>query len=253
MSKYRVAVIGTGGIARHHGNYYAAHPQTEVVAGSDISPEALDAYCEQFSVPATYANYRELLASEKPDIVSVCTWQDTHPEITIAAAEAGAKGVLCEKPMGVDLAGPEAAVRTCEERGVKLVVHHQTRFGPPFVAARKAIAEGMIGEPLVFLARCQAGLLNIGSHVIDIARYVFGDPTCLWVIGQAQRIPAIAARSQQSISIKWHKVWAGVTYVGITVDAEGRHRESDEQNNQIYRLIVVGEHQTYMPFSFRGQ
>jgi predicted dehydrogenase len=187
MSTYRVAVIGAGGIARHHASYYAAHAETEVVAACDINPETLDGFCEQFSVPAKYADYRELLANEKPDIVSVCTWQDTHPQITIAAAEAGAKGVLCEKPMGVDLAGPEAAVRACEERGVKLVVHHQTRFGPPFVAARKAIAEGMIGEPLLFLAQCQAGLLNIGSHVVDIARYVFGDPKCLWVIGQAQR------------------------------------------------------------------
>ena len=187
MPTYRVAAIGTGGITRYHASYYAAHPQTEVVAGCDINREALDSFCEQFSVPAKYADYRELLDKEKPDIVSVCTWQDTHPEITIAAAEAGAKGVLCEKPMGVDLAGPEAAIRTCDERGVKVVVHHQTRFSPPFVAARQAIAEGMIGEPLLFLAQCQAGLLNIGSHTIDIARYVLGDPKCLWVIGQAQR------------------------------------------------------------------
>jgi predicted dehydrogenase len=187
MPTYRVAIIGTGGIARHHAGYYAAEERTEIVAGADIDPQRLEDFGEKFGVSARYADYRELLAKERPDIVSVCTWQDTHPAITIAAAEAGAKGVLCEKPMGVDLAGPEAAVRACQERGVTLVVHHQTRFVPAFVAARKAIAEGMIGEPLVFLARCQAGLLNIGSHVVDIARYVFGDPTCLWVIGQAER------------------------------------------------------------------
>ena len=187
MAPYRVAVVGAGGIARHHASYYAAEERTEIVAAADIDPQRLTEYCDQFSVPARYADYHDLLAKERPDIVSVCTWQDTHPAITLAAAEAGAKGVLCEKPMGVDLAGPEAAVRACDERGTTLVVHHQTRFGPAWVAARKAVAEGMVGEPRTFLAHCQAGLLNIGSHVVDIARYVLGDPKCLWVIGQAQR------------------------------------------------------------------
>ncbi|MGQ9733217.1 MAG: Gfo/Idh/MocA family protein, partial [Candidatus Zipacnadales bacterium] len=188
MLEYRVAIVGTGGIAQHHAAYYQAHPQTRIIAGVDINVERLKEFCAKYEVPAAYADYQEMLAREQPDIVSICTWQDTHPAITIAAAEAGVKGILCEKPMGVDLAGPEAAVRICQERGVTLVVHHQTRFAPPFVAARKAIAEGVIGQPQLFIGHCQAGLLNIGSHVVDIARYVFGDPRCLWVIGQAQRL-----------------------------------------------------------------
>ncbi len=187
MPQYRVAVVGTGGIAHYHAGYYAADERTEIIAGADIDPQRLAAYCDKFAVPGRYADYRELLDKERPDIVSVCTWQDTHPAITMAAAEAGAKAVLCEKPMGVALGDVEDAVRTCEARGTTLVVHHQTRFGPPFVAARKAVAEGLIGEPQVFLAHCQAGLLNIGSHVVDIARYVLGDPRCVWVIGQAER------------------------------------------------------------------
>jgi predicted dehydrogenase len=187
MSQYRVAVVGTGGIARHHAGYYAAEQRTEIVAGADIDPKRLEEYCDEFSVPGRYTDYRGMLENERPDIVSVCTWQDTHPDITLAAAEAGAKGVLCEKPMGVDLGSVEAAVQACEERGTTLVVHHQTRFGPAWAAAREAVADGMIGEPQLFLAHCQAGLLNIGSHVVDIARYVLGDPRCEWVIGQAVR------------------------------------------------------------------
>jgi predicted dehydrogenase len=187
MPHYRVAVVGTGGIARHHAGYYAADDRTEIVAAAEIDPQRLEEYCDLYSIPARYADYRELLDRERPDIVSVCTWQDTHPAITLAAAEAGAKGVLCEKPMGVELGPVEDAVRACTERGVKLVVHHQQRSDPAFTAARHAVAQGLIGEPLVFVAHCQAGLLNIGSHTIDITRYILGDPTCTWVIGQAER------------------------------------------------------------------
>ncbi|MBM3497694.1 MAG: Gfo/Idh/MocA family oxidoreductase [Armatimonadetes bacterium] len=187
MARYRVAVVGAGGIARHHAGYYTADERTEIVAAADIDPQRLTEYCDLYSVPGRYADYRELLEKERPDVVSVCTWQDTHPAITLAAAESGAKAVLCEKPMGVALGEVEEAVRACEERGVTLVVHHQTRFGPNFAAARGAVAEGLIGKPQVFLAHCQAGLLNIGSHVIDIARYVLGDPRCAWVLGQAER------------------------------------------------------------------
>jgi predicted dehydrogenase len=187
MTHYRVAIIGTGGIARLHAQYYLAHPATEIVAVADISPAALDSFCAEHPVPARYGDYRELLAVEKPDLVSVCTWQGTHSEITIAAAEAGAKGAISEKPMGEDLAGADAMIAACEARGVPLAVHHQTRSRPSCAAARQAIAEGRIGEPLVVVGRTGGGLLNCGSHVIDIARYALGDPACTWVIGQAER------------------------------------------------------------------
>ncbi|HJN16755.1 MAG TPA: Gfo/Idh/MocA family oxidoreductase [Armatimonadota bacterium] len=187
MEAYRVAIIGTGGIARYHANYYTANPRTEIVAGADINPENLEKFCTDQNVPGRYADYEELLAKEQPDIVSVCTWQESHPRITIAAAEAGAKGIICEKPLGVDLAGPDAMIEACDARGVKLVAHHQTRYNPTYPAAKKAIADGMIGDPLYSVVSITGGLANIGSHSIDISRYLLGDPAPTWVVGQAQR------------------------------------------------------------------
>lgn len=187
MGRYRVAIIGTGAIARHHAGYYLADERTEIVAGADINPHALAEFCGEFSIPSRYESYQELLAKEKPDIVSVCTWTASHPEITIAAVEAGVKGIICEKPMGQDAAGPREMVRLCAERGVPLAIHHQTRFSPPFVAARAAVARGDIGAPTAALLSCRDGLLNIGSHTLDSALYVLGDPEPKWVLGQAER------------------------------------------------------------------
>jgi len=187
MARYRIAIIGTGGIAHYHADYYVAHPATDLVAGADINPDSLKAFCDRFAVPARYEDYRELLDRERPDLVSVCTWQGTHSEITMAAAEAGVKGIISEKPMSEDLASADAMIAACESRGIPLAVHHQTRSRPACAAARQAIAEGRIGQPLAVIGRTGGGLMNCGSHVIDIARYVLGDPACTWVLGQAER------------------------------------------------------------------
>jgi predicted dehydrogenase len=184
---YRVAIIGTGGIAKAHARYYVEHERTEIVAGADIHEGRLAEFCEAFSVAGRYSDYETLLRQEEPDIVSVCTWQESHPEITIACAEAGVKGILCEKPMGEDLAGPERMVQVCEQLGVKLAIHHQSRYRPAMVAIRDLIARGAIGAPVLLVWHTGDGLLNSASHAIDWYRFVLGDPMWELVVGQAGR------------------------------------------------------------------
>jgi hypothetical protein len=77
-----------------------------------------------------------------------------------------------------------------------------------------------------------------------------GDPS--QPIGEVQRISASAARTLNSVSVEWANVPAGVYLVGVTIDGEGRHPESDEQNNQRTRTLVVGGHQNHLPLSFQG-
>ncbi len=185
--QHRVGIIGTGGIAKAHARYYAANEKTQIVAGADIHEGRLNEFCDAFSIAARYSDYHELLAKERPDIVSICTWQESHPEITIACAEAGVKGIFCEKPMGEDLAGPEKMVQVCEDRGVKLAIHHQSRYRPSMVAVRDLIANGGIGGPVSLVWHTGDGLLNSASHAIDWYRFVLGDPMWELVVGQAGR------------------------------------------------------------------
>lgn len=184
---YRVAVLGSGGIASHHAGYYARHPRTTIVAAADMRPEALAAFCEKWEVPARYSDYRELLEKEKPDLVSICTWTHTHPELTIAAAEAGVKGILCEKPMSAHLGDARRAVALCERLGIPLAIHHQRRFAPCIAAARKKIAAGAIGTPLAGWWRTIGAFLNNGTHGVDLHRYLIGDPAPSWVMAQLER------------------------------------------------------------------
>ncbi len=184
---YRVAFIGTGGISRTHARYYVANRDTEIVAACDIDPEKLRGFQEDFQVPAGYADYRELLAREQPDLVSVCTWHGTHAEISVAAAEAGVKGILAEKPMGRNLGEAQAMVEAAERLGAKLAIHHQRRFDPTLVAVRQAIAAGAIGSPVSMIFSTSGGLLNNGCHGIDLFVYLTGQLQWTSVFGQVER------------------------------------------------------------------
>jgi predicted dehydrogenase len=78
-------------------------------------------------------------------------------------------------------------IESCMENGVKLAVAHQHRFNPVNTLARKLVADGLIGKPLLIHKRTEGGLLNNGSHLIDTARYWLSDIEAEWVMGQVER------------------------------------------------------------------
>ncbi len=184
--RYRVAILGLGGISRAHLRGYRAPEnaeRVELVAGADISPEARQRFTEEIGVEKTYADYRELLERERPDVVSVCTWPPLHPEMVEAACAAGVKGILCEKPMAVDLAGCDRMIEAAERSGTLLVIGHQRRLQPKFTRARELIEEGAIGEPELFCGIAGGDLLSDGTHTVDALRFFAGDAPVEWVMG----------------------------------------------------------------------
>lgn len=185
--KLRAAIIGTGGIARTHAGYFMGNERTPIVAACDIDDERLNAFCDERGIEARYHDYQTLLDEVRPDIVSVCTWNSTHMPIAIAAIEAGARAVISEKPMSDELGGPMDAVALAAERGCYFVVHHQTRFAPGYCAARELLAEEAIGAPVSVHLHSGGGLLNIGSHLIDGALWMLGEPAWEYVVGWIQR------------------------------------------------------------------
>lgn len=186
---YRIGIIGCGGMGRPHSHAWQQIPNTKVVAAMDIYEESARRLAHEFDIPATYTNYHQMLAREELDIVSITTWHGPRAEITVAAASAGVKGILGEKPMAVSLADADAMLSACEENKVKLTIGHQRRYDPRTIEIRKLVSAGAIGEPttLYHRAKPDAGILNIGTHAIDGWRYLLSDPETLWVIGQTAR------------------------------------------------------------------
>lgn len=184
MAKYRIGVIGCGGIGREHARAYLTITGNKIVTGVEVNQANAKIFADRYGVKSMYSDYKEMLKKEHLDFVSVCTWPRTHCEIVVAAAEAGVKGIMCEKPMAISLGEADKMIKACDKAGTKLSIGHQHRWDPQSVVARKLIAEGAIGTPVLFWGHCSLDLMNNGTHVVDLLNYFNGDVPAVWVIGQ---------------------------------------------------------------------
>ena len=188
MATYRAALIGCGNISGRHARAYLEQGNVQLVAACDINRENLYRTCDELNIPGRYASHQDLFEHESVvDLVSVCTYPKLHAEQTIAAANAGARGVLCEKPMCLSLDEADAMIHACRQNNTRLVIAHRHRQSPNFNRARNLIAEGAIGEPRLVWSYLTSCLVDNGTHIVDMMRYLLGDPEADWVMGQASR------------------------------------------------------------------
>ena len=189
----RIAVIGSGDIARSHVIGYKA-AGAEIVAICDVSHEMLALRRREWEVDDTYTDYRDLLAGAHFDALSICTPNSTHHPITMAAVAAG-KHVLCEKPVSLDLAQGAEMVAAADAAGVIFQVGHHLRSWASASRAKAMIDAGDLGVITairfrqahdwggagvrgVFGSKAHSGggtLLDNGCHLFDLARYFGGD------------------------------------------------------------------------------
>jgi predicted dehydrogenase len=188
--KYRVAVIGRTG----KGNYghgldvvWRAVDNVEVVAVADEDATGRADAARRLGARSAYADYRLLLERERPHIVSVADrWLDQHCDLVVACARAGAS-VLLEKPFARTLAEADEMVTACERHHVKLAIAHQTRYSPRVRVVRDLLGEGRLGDVLELRGRGKEDhrgggedLMVLGTHLMDLMRYLAGDARWCW-------------------------------------------------------------------------
>src|SRR5262249_53287056 len=130
MAQYRAAVIGVGGMGRCHLSSLRAMPEVDLVAICDLDEERLARCAGEFGVPHCYRDYGEMLERERLHLAGIATQVRHHREPVRAAAEARVPGVLCEKPMALDLADADAMVEACRRSGTRLAIDHQGHCRP---------------------------------------------------------------------------------------------------------------------------
>tara|TARA_B100000579_G_scaffold433633_1_gene452796 strand:+ start:14397 stop:15551 length:1155 start_codon:yes stop_codon:yes gene_type:complete len=188
MKKYKAAIVGCGGIGHAHMEGYQKLSNIEVIACCDTVPNAVNYYQKEFNIPQGFTDLDEMLSVAKPEIVSVCVWHLLHDEITIKLSESPfVKGIICEKPMAIGVDKANSMVEACKKNSTKLVISHQRRFTPGWNKAKELVEKGEIGKPIRGELRVKDGLLNWGTHSIDGARYILGDPKAKWVVGSVER------------------------------------------------------------------
>ena len=168
-----------------HAAAYAAMPETEVVAVADTNQEKLDAFSRRWSVSHRYTDYREMIEHERPDIVSVTTFGTTHAEISIFAAEHGAKGIFCEKAMACSMEEADAMRDACVRNRVAFNLNASRRYIPGFEVMRTIVHSGEIGPPMSVIHKVYGALLlHTASHGFDTILYLLGDPEVEYVQGR---------------------------------------------------------------------
>ena len=193
--QYRAAVIGLGrmgstvddewGYGPHaHGACYQDMDQVELVAGSDLVEQKRAAFEERYPGTRTYADHCEMLASEKPDLVSVTTHTPGRHAALLDCARAGVKGIFAEKPLTEGLGEAREVVRACEENGIVLSVNASRSWQTPYYQARRFLQAGHIGELRCIVAFCVGRLSHMGSHILDTVHFFADRSDAEWVMAQ---------------------------------------------------------------------
>lgn len=191
MEELKVGVIGAGAIARR-GHLPTLLKMRDVgIAGIAETDETTRAeVAAEFSVKKHYADYRQLLIDERPDVIDICTPPQTHLEIIKAASEKGIH-VLVEKPMTLswpDACDIEKAVR---ESGVKFSVIQNYRYFPEILRVKDRIRNGYLGRIVTmhglgligfpgrwtrsrWLYHPGGTLYDYGPHLIDLLLWLNG-------------------------------------------------------------------------------
>lgn len=200
MSKIKIGIIGTGGISNCHIQAYQANPDVELYAFCDIDEAKLKMMGEKYGVTRLFTDKDEMLKLKEIDAVSVCTWNSQHAPCTIAALNAG-KHVICEKPMATNAVDAQAMADAAKSNGKLLMIGFVRRFGNDCAILKDFIDKDYFGDlyyaKATYLRRngnpggwfgdkSRSGggpLIDLGVHVIDLARYLLGRPLPVSVYG----------------------------------------------------------------------
>ncbi len=187
--RIKVGIVGSKFAAGFHADSYRRHPRVEVAAVAAI--DNLEPFAKQWRIPHVYADYREMLAKEPLDLVSVCVPNFLHRDVVLEAARHG-RHVLCEKPLATTAVQAREMIAACRAAGVMLFYGEDWVFAPALRRAIQVVREGALGRLLYVKAKechngthspyakakdtCGGGcLIHLGIHPIGWVLHLLGD------------------------------------------------------------------------------
>jgi predicted dehydrogenase len=192
VKAFRAALIGCGNMGSlysgqalkpgvySHAHAYASHPDTELVAVCDTDGRNLEACASQWKVPGAFRDHQTMLKEATPDIVSICTPDQTHYSITLDTLEAASvRGILVEKPLALTLSDARTLVESGANRNIPVLINYSRRFDPAYEDLRQIIRGSSLGTIQTVTGYYGKGLWNNGTHWLDLAQFLFG--AVLWV------------------------------------------------------------------------
>lgn len=253
MADYKACAIGRTGRGNFgHGLHtcYNEVPNVTLTAVADDDDEGRAKAQADTGAERGYADWREMLEKEKPDIVSVCPrWVDCHEEMVITCLEAGAH-VYCEKPMADSPASADRICDASDRTGRKVAVSHQAVYLPQVQKIKQMIDGGDIGTlvSIYSAGKCDRrgggeDTMVLGTHTFNLMRYFAGDVAWMFsrVTADGRDIgPGDVREAGEPIGPiagdRIHSFYAFES--GVTATWESRKREKGEESP--YGMDLIG-------------
>jgi predicted dehydrogenase len=192
-------------MGRMYGQYLARRvPGVALVAVADRKTGLAESFAGEFGVAKWYADHQELLNDRDVQAVAIVTSTSTHKQVVMDAAKSG-KAIFCEKPISLTIEDAREMIAAVEAAGVFLQMAFQRRFDAGYLAAKRKLEAGAIGEPVMFTSisrdpyppplefcdpRVSGGLIaDMGVHDFDAARMYMGEVRTVHAIGGTLAYP----------------------------------------------------------------
>jgi len=182
----RFAILGAGRIGQVHARAVASTRAATLVAIADPIEAAVKSVADEYG--CDIRSIEEIRQSADIDAVAICTPTDTHADLIEQFARAG-KAVFCEKPVDLDIGRVKDCIKVVEQEKATLMLGFQRRFDPDFLALKKAIDDGAIGDvemitltsrdpgapPAEYIKRSGGIFRDMTIHDFDVARWLLGE------------------------------------------------------------------------------
>jgi D-apiose dehydrogenase len=216
-SPLRVGVIGCGFFAENHLSAWSSMDDVVLAAVCDLDVGKARSTAERHGASASYADAAEMLDREKLDFVDIATTMESHAEL-VGMAAARNLPTIVQKPLAPTWKDCVAIVERCKAARIPFMVHENTRFLTPVRKAREIIDSGAIGRPTWARVSFRTGhdiygkqpylahvdhfvILDLGVHMLDVARFLMGEATRLYCQAQSVK-PGIAGEDMATIVLQ---------------------------------------------------
>jgi len=227
--------IGCGAISEFHFKGWRRVPGVEIVAVCDLREEMARRQADEFGIPRVYDSYVKMFEAEKPDFVDVVTRPEAHREIVVESIRRQIP-IICQKPFAPNMSEAKEMVHAAARAKVPLMIHENWRWRRWYRQIKHWIEQQLLGTPRYahfsfhsdavlpdyglgrswnlqrypYQVQMQKLILyEFGIHLVDIFRFLFGEPTRLY--GAARyRSPLVQGEDQVLLVLETEQLTATI-------------------------------------------
>ena len=158
-----------------HAGAYSVDKRYRIVACIEPDDDKRNTFCKYWNIDHSFSSLSEIPPITAFDVISICSPTGLHSDDVLNCLKFKPKVIFCEKPVSTSVSLTQFMVEQCALSNVKLVVNHSRRWDPTIIKLKQDIESNCYGKLRAVSGLYNKGVLNNGSHMIDLLNYLLGD------------------------------------------------------------------------------